>query len=247
LKNQYLGDINDYRKYGLIRCLMSDQLRVTVCWMLTPDDGRSDGGKLSYLDQPDRWRRFDPSLYDGLREIVSRTTRRGAPRDLDELQTSGILDGCRFHDMELGDGREDRVDFFIALEPRLSDTDLLFFDPDNGLEVPSTGKGRRGSSKYLYWDEAARFFAGGTSLLIYQHIPRVKRRPYAEGLLARCRAETGARHVYALQTSSVLFLLAAQPPHVAAIERGLRAVDEVWADQIELLDRFAPGKAAHTF
>jgi hypothetical protein len=45
MKNQYFGDINDYHKYGLLRQLgKGGQLTTAVCWMLTPDDGRSDGG-----------------------------------------------------------------------------------------------------------------------------------------------------------------------------------------------------------
>jgi hypothetical protein len=41
VRNQYFGDINDYRKYGLIRALTNHgELRTTVCWMLTPDDGK---------------------------------------------------------------------------------------------------------------------------------------------------------------------------------------------------------------
>ena len=44
MKNQYFGDINDYRKYGLIRILSnSGIIRTGICWMLTPDDTRTDG------------------------------------------------------------------------------------------------------------------------------------------------------------------------------------------------------------
>ena len=55
MKNQYFGDINDYRKYGLIRALQAEaQLRALVAWMLTPNDGRRDGGLRSYLREPGR-------------------------------------------------------------------------------------------------------------------------------------------------------------------------------------------------
>ena len=41
MKNQYFGDVNDYRKYGLLRVLQREaNLRCVVAWMLTPDDGR---------------------------------------------------------------------------------------------------------------------------------------------------------------------------------------------------------------
>ena len=45
MKNQYFGDINDYRKYGLIRLLADGgKIKAGVCWMLTPDDTRTDAG-----------------------------------------------------------------------------------------------------------------------------------------------------------------------------------------------------------
>jgi len=33
MKNQYFGDINDYRKYGLLRTLTGGQIKTAVCWM----------------------------------------------------------------------------------------------------------------------------------------------------------------------------------------------------------------------
>jgi len=67
VKHQYFGDINDYRKYGLLRLLAKESgLRLGICWMLTPDDGRTDGGKISYLADPERWRNLDPELFDRL-------------------------------------------------------------------------------------------------------------------------------------------------------------------------------------
>ena len=40
---------------------------------------------------------------------------------------------------------------------QLYDVDLVFFDPDNGLET-TLPKGRKNSSKYLYLDEVAAFY-----------------------------------------------------------------------------------------
>lgn len=63
MKNQYFGDVNDYRKYGLLRALTGQgALTTTVCWMLTPDDGRTDGRFTEYLAQPDRWRHYGGAL-----------------------------------------------------------------------------------------------------------------------------------------------------------------------------------------
>jgi hypothetical protein len=43
MKNQYFGDINDYRKYGLLRAFAEAHLSVGVCWLLTADDAGGDG------------------------------------------------------------------------------------------------------------------------------------------------------------------------------------------------------------
>ena len=44
MKDQYFGDINDYRKYGLLRAIIrAGRLRILVAWMLTVDDGSTDG------------------------------------------------------------------------------------------------------------------------------------------------------------------------------------------------------------
>ncbi len=47
MKNQYFGDINDYRKYGLLRSVLAaSRMSLFVAWMLTEDDGSSDGGRI---------------------------------------------------------------------------------------------------------------------------------------------------------------------------------------------------------
>jgi hypothetical protein len=60
MKDRYFGDINDYRKYGLLRALQSyGDGHLLVAWMLTPDDGGRDGGLRSYLDDPSAWAKYD--------------------------------------------------------------------------------------------------------------------------------------------------------------------------------------------
>lgn len=72
MKNQYFGDINDYRKYGLLRQLSGKgAISTAVCWMLTPDaEGSNDGQRLAYLQQPERFSHYDPALFDLLHQKV---------------------------------------------------------------------------------------------------------------------------------------------------------------------------------
>ncbi|MBN9076322.1 MAG: hypothetical protein BGN87_05235 [Rhizobiales bacterium 65-79] len=100
MKHQYVGDINDYRKYALLRALSSGGAnRVGVCWMLTPDDGGADGGKLAYLGQPERHRRFDPELFD----ILTRAAAEPDRRRLQSIEDSGAIPGAAYYNETLPD------------------------------------------------------------------------------------------------------------------------------------------------
>ena len=46
-----------------------------------------------------------------------------------------------------------------------ADADLVFFDPDNGIEIASVKKGRKDSSKFVYLDEIGASYAAGKSAL----------------------------------------------------------------------------------
>ena len=73
MKHQYFGDINDYRKYGLLRHLSNfGEITTSVCWMLTPDtEGNADGQKLAYLEKPQKYRHHDPAHFDLLHDRVN--------------------------------------------------------------------------------------------------------------------------------------------------------------------------------
>ena len=54
MKNQYFGDANDFRKYGLLRTLQrTADLNVGVCWCLTDDDGGGGGERRTYHNPGD--------------------------------------------------------------------------------------------------------------------------------------------------------------------------------------------------
>ena len=232
MKNQYLGDVNDYRKYGLLRALCAQGgPRPGVCWMLTADDGSTDGRKTRYLRQPEAWRRHDPALFDRLaRDVVG-----GGARDVRWVERAGLLPGALFHADLLGDDTVARRGYFDAMLARLGPAGLIFFDPDNGLEVASVRPGRRGSCKYLYWDELVRTFEAGHSVLVYQHFPRVDRAAYIADRLVALGARTRTAVTMAFLTPHVVFLLAGQAGHRRALARGAHRVARAWAGRIAVV------------
>lgn len=225
MKNQYFGDVNDYRKYGLLRLLtIPDRLRLGVCWMLTADDGRTDGRFRSYLSQPNKYRHHDPDLFDCLKQVV------GQEHDLctARIEQSGLLGQAAFQSTLLADCRESRIDYFSECATRFADCDLVFFDPDNGLEIKQKRPGHKNSCKFLFWDEVCSAFRAGASVLVYQHFPRKKRDPYVASIADTMRECTGAAAIFSYRTPRVLFLLAAQERHAAGFRGQLAAIHSGW-------------------
>ncbi|MBI4250960.1 MAG: hypothetical protein HY618_00740 [Candidatus Tectomicrobia bacterium] len=54
--------------------------------------------------------------------------------------------------------------------------DVVFFDPDNGLEVPSVEghvwQKKKKGPKYVFWDEICPFWSRGQSIVVYQQMVR---------------------------------------------------------------------------
>jgi hypothetical protein len=229
VKNQYFGDVNDYRKYGLLRAIQSvASLDLLVAWMLTPDDGSWDGGKTAYLSRPERWRHFDPDLFDGLRTAIA----PGSPRGVASAEAASLIPGARFFAQAVPDARDSRAAWGRSLFDASDGADLVFLDPDNGIEIGSKPLGHRDSSKYVYWNEIVSTWRGGASLLIYQHFPRRPRDQFVAESVAKLRARTSPALVSALRTSHVLFLLAAQLHHADALGSAVVAVKDRWEGQI---------------
>lgn len=204
MKDQYVGDVNDYLKYSLLRALIEDVgHRLFVCWMLTPSDGGPDGDLTAYLKQPSRFRAVDPRVFDALAAIVDQHER--SVRMIEQLS---VLPGASFDRTIVPIAPEARRRWMSSVLERARDYDLLFFDPDNGLEVASVSKGRRGSDKYLYWDELDAALASHGSVVVYQHFPRRPREEFVASLLDTVKRHSPDREPFAVYTSRVAYLVA---------------------------------------
>jgi hypothetical protein len=231
MKNQYFGDVNDFRKYGLLRTIQrASSVAIGVCWFLTADDGGTAGGLRKYLDQPKRWRHYDSELYDKLQRLLDPDVQRS----VSHAHAWGLISGASYFDELLADSRSERLAYFEAARHALGNCDLIFVDPDNGIEIASTKLGASGSSKYVYWPELQAMYAGGHSILVYQHFPHVVRERFIPFLAGRLNEELPESIVVAFSTPHVVFYLVQQPKHADALDRATRAVQQQWLGQIEV-------------
>lgn len=224
MKHQYVGDISDYRKYALLRALSwGGANHIAVCWMLTPSDSSADGGKLAYLGQPDRYRQFDPQLFDILAHAANEPDRRR----LQTIEESGTVPDATYLNELLPDDAAGRAAFMDRCLSAFEHSDVVFFDPDNGLET-SLPKGRKNSSKYLYLDEVARFYGSGKSMLIYQHFPRVERRAFLASCVGRLRRVAPDALVWTFTTAHVAFFLVVHPESPARLAAAATEACGLW-------------------
>src|SRR5262245_13732631 len=229
LKNQYFGDVNDYRKYGLLRCFQrAGRPRLLVAWMLTSDDGGRDGRRRSYLESPQRWCGHDSVLYKGLQNLL----RGGRRPDVTLLEDSGLVPHASFYSDIVPDGRSARGMWRDGLLAAARGADLVFLDPDNGFEVSSKPIGRKGSSKYVSWGEVEALWCDGCSILVYQTFRRETRIVFASRIANELSLRTGARVIEAFSTAHVLFMFMAQERHAHWLSAVCSGLSGHWAGQI---------------
>ena len=172
MKDQYVGDIGDFGKYGLLRYLNGRSLRIGVNWYLTPRDGRTDGNHTEYLEDL-RMRDYDASLYDAMKEIAYREDK-----SVSLVERSGVLEGMRFYsammDLDSLDWRERaevRERWHQGALSTLKEADLIFADPDNGLSTTQKPT-KKGAQKFILPEEIVDYFRRGQQVFYYHHRPR---------------------------------------------------------------------------
>jgi hypothetical protein len=218
MKNQYFGDLRDWLKYAMLRSVVAQGLSLTVGWMLTPDDGGSDGEVRGFLSD-----RRNEALDSELFVWIDGWSRRGGPRDVREIETSGLLGPSRFHPDVIEDASFARDAWFARLHEIAAGSDVVFLDPDNGFETASVKRGSKRSSKYVYWSEVASLWRRGVSIIVYQHLPRVSRAAFTEGVVAHALTHRLPAPLV-LVTTGVDYFCFAQPQHGDPLCRAIQDV-----------------------
>jgi hypothetical protein len=132
MKNQYVGDVNDYVKHSLLATVVGalPGWPLALCWMLTADDSGSDGSKTGYLGVPAVYRRFNPDVFDVLARVVDSGDRR-----IDAPAIRGLFPTATQFLNELPSDSRSRRAYWDEVYGSLPTQSILFVDPDNGLEI----------------------------------------------------------------------------------------------------------------
>lgn len=187
MKNQYFGDVGDFGKYGLLKALKDSDLKIGVNWYLTNDDEKTDGKHINYLDKLE-FRRCDSSLCSYLYNSILENRR-----SVKEIYNYKEFESFIFYDEVLDlehinalseRGRLERQrlrnEWFLNSTRMLKKTDIVFCDPDNGIETKSLSKFGKDSVKYTFVEELNQFLEQGKSVIVYNHRDRSPENEYGK-------------------------------------------------------------------
>jgi hypothetical protein len=87
VRHNWVRDIADFAKYGLLKRLAGDDLRLGVFWYLTTH-AAANRPLVSYLSQPDRYRACDDALFDTLRRLH---IEKGDKLTLEDIERGDVL------------------------------------------------------------------------------------------------------------------------------------------------------------
>jgi hypothetical protein len=179
VRHNFVNDIGDYAKYALLRALCASgepAMRLGIIWYLTEHaESNNDGRKRSHLVSAG-WEDLDPGLLPRLRDIES-TVQSQDQLNVSLIETAGILppDTTYFSEpipLARGTAQQrvlERAAWFERARKAVASCELVFLDPDNGLEVRSVPITSPLSSKYATVAEVARLLDTGAGVVLYQH------------------------------------------------------------------------------
>jgi hypothetical protein len=174
MQNRYVGDIGDFVKLALLRAL-SPGHRLGVIWYLVPDESHNgDGRHVGYL-RKNEWRHLDPQVFDGLARIVA-----NGERSVAALERFGLLHRCQFVSDLLplpkayAERAIARAEWLDRAVGEIRDCNLVFLDPDNGLQPERFRPASAKAIKSASFADLGRFRRPGRTLVVYHHHTRRK-------------------------------------------------------------------------
>lgn len=240
MQDRYTGDIGDFGKLGLLRTLQAQGFTIGVNWYLTPDEDHNEDGKYTkYLDD-EMYRKCDEALWLELKQIVEADQRK-----VSALQNDRILQAV-FFDETLDFAGKKKTERILSREEwhkqaidQLSEVDVVFVDPDNGLVVPSA-EGRPKENKYVKPDELKAYYRKGSTVIYYQHKARRQDDFYIDQHKKLIKSQ-GLEGAFGLglkfkTTSQRYYFFILQPQHREIIEKAVKEmISSAWGDHFCIL------------
>ncbi|MGI9392380.1 MAG: hypothetical protein ACR2N8_02455 [Parvibaculales bacterium] len=178
MRDELVGDVGDYFKYGLLRFLREHGgvKKLGVNWYKNEDYISTQGDNIYHLTNPRKYRQYDEKLFDALlpQRVDEQKHKQGLPKEeykkkssIEWVESSNLLEGAKFFDELVLEKKERKIWFEKSLQ-ELEGGDLVFLDPDTGLQNKSMEEEKK--RDYVLYDEMEKLIKKGHNILCYQHI-----------------------------------------------------------------------------
>ena len=234
MRDKYVGDVGDFGKYGLLRELVKQaggKISLGINWFYATheENANRDGKYIDYLNNTNkdktRYRSCFPDLYDNLSKIVSQNRRSIA-----EIEASKVLpEETIFYSTPIphsGATIAERIAlrqaWFKESLSQLEQVDVVFLDPDNGIQLDPSIKGKGKAVKFAFTDEIETYYRSGKSLIIYNHRDRQPREKYERKILINLNYVRPSGEVKVLRFKRIAvrdYIFLIQEPHVELMNR----------------------------
>lgn len=177
MRDSYVADVGDFGKYALLNALAGSDLRLGVLWCRnTEPDATQDGLFTAYPEL----RPCDPNLYDRLAPLKNKRRALSQVENNDILPANTLFYGTAIPAPKVpcfGTAAREaqtrlRAEWFEDGFKKLSQAELVFLDPDNGMAAKRAKKHLRNSVKYVFEDEVINWLNRSQSVVLYQHQQR---------------------------------------------------------------------------
>lgn len=224
MQERYLGDVHDFIKYAFLRHLVRNtRFSLGLNWYLTDPIlvdkvGNNDGAKRFHLDGQS-WQDWDAELLNLLQAFREPDARRLQ----NFYKLCALPSNTVYVDAQVP--KANRIQWHRAALGKLSSTDHVFLDPDNGLEVKSaTGKRR---PKYALYEEIGDYVANGKAVTCIQFARQCSPELRAIEVRNACLGATSASSVLPVlrgrAAPNILFISVAPPDKAMPLREAIKS------------------------
>lgn len=171
MQNRYVGDVGDFGKIGMLRCIENFGMNIGVNWYLVENENHNQDGKhIGYL-QDKNYFGIDEELRMALDFLIKENNRSIEQLEKLELLKSNLY----YHEIIrpiFSSVQKNREEWHKNAIKCMQDCELVFLDPDNGLIPKSVSRGSIKSRKYLLPEEIIDYYTTGHSVVFYNHRTR---------------------------------------------------------------------------
>ncbi|MDA0525450.1 hypothetical protein [Methanococcoides alaskense] len=179
MQDRYSGDVGDFGKYILLNQLYAnskEKITIGFNWYkVTQEEKNNDGKYTNYLSPSNRqyhhYYRCSPEIHTKLKSIVDSDNRC-----LEAIENNNVLPpNTLFYSNEIPlcenyvNRKSKRKHWFDQSLSSLNEADVVYVDPDNGIQTKSVKKTHKDSIKYVFKDEIQKYYLEGKSVIIYNH------------------------------------------------------------------------------